>query len=105
MIVSLPPIPLWELNVALIVPDRSSYGAAPSIMGVSGAGSSGFFPNASDKFKLPYAGAVGSVIVAPNATYDKLNALASGLSRLVSWDFVSSTELGSQGNASSHLEL
>jgi len=104
MMVSFPSIPLWELNVALIVPDRSSNGAALSI-GVTGAGSSPFPPNASDKFKWPYAGAVGSVIVAPNATYDKLNALASGLSRLISWDFVSSTELGSRGITATHSEL
>lgn len=84
MIVASPSIPLCELNAALIVPDKSSNGAAPSI-GVIGAGSRGFCP---DRFKLPYAGAMGSVILAPNATYDRLNALASGLSRLVSRDWV-----------------
>ena len=93
MILSSPSIPRWELNVALIVPDKSSNGAAPSV-GVTGAGPSGSTSNASDNVKLPYTGADGSVIIAPNAAYDKLKALARDLSKLTVWDLVSSTELG-----------
>ena len=93
MMLSPPSIPRWELNVALTVPDKSSNGAAPSV-GVIGAGSSGSTSNASDNVKLPYAGADGSVILAPNATYDKLKALARDLSKLMVWVLVSSTELG-----------
>ena len=93
IILSSPSILRWELNVALIVPDKSSNGAAPS-EGVTGEGSSGFTSNASDNVKLPYTGAVESVILAPNATYDKLKALARDLNKLMMWDLVSSTELG-----------
>ena len=93
MILSSPSIPRWELNVALIVPDKSSNGAVPSV-GVIGAGLSGSTSNASDNVRLPYTGAFESVISAPNATYDKLKALARGLSKLMVWDLVSSTELG-----------
>lgn len=79
------------MYAALIVPDRSSYGAEPSV-GEIGTGPSGTFPNAADNVKLPYAGPVGSIL-APNAVYDKLKALAMGASKLVMRDLVSFTEL------------
>ena len=89
MILSFPSILRCELNAVLMVPDRSSYGAAPSA-GEFGTGSSGSFPNASDNIKLPYAGAGGSGLLAPNGTYDKLEAIARGVSKLAMCDLVSS---------------
>ena len=95
MILSSPSILRWELNVALIVPDKSSNGAALSV-GVIGAGSSGS-SDASDNVKVPYIGVDESVILAPNATHDKLKTLAGDSSKLMVWVLVSSTELGLEG--------
>ncbi len=86
-----PSIPRWALNVALIVPEMSSYGAAPSPAdGVLGAGLNAL-PNASLRTRV-FSGAP-SLITSPNEVYVRLNSFASFLNVLVSCAMVASMEL------------
>lgn len=95
IILSFPSNPQWELNVVLIVPDRSSY-ASPLVREI-GVGPWGSLSNAIDNVKLPYAGPVGLMVLASNTLYVKLKMLARGASKLAMCNFVSSTELGLLG--------